>query len=84
MGRKRRGIDTFERWRHFLGVNRNCNIYIIPIYALKMAPPFQCVDSPTVQIFPREGDGGRGGKGKVGKGGKGREGKGREGKGGER
>ena len=66
MGRNGRGVDTFERRRHFLGVNRNYNIYIIPIYALKMASPFQGFDAPTVQISSREGKGmgGRGGKGK--------------------
>ena len=32
-GRNGRGIDTFKSWRHFLGVNRNYIIYIIPIYA---------------------------------------------------
>ena len=30
-GRIGRGVDTVERWRHLLGVNRNYNIYIIPI-----------------------------------------------------
>ena len=63
MGRSGRGVDTFERWRHLLGVNRNYNIYIIPIYGLKLASPFQGVNAPTVQIFPREGKG-RGWKGK--------------------
>ena len=32
-GRNGRGIDTVKRRLHFLGVNRNYNIYIIPIYA---------------------------------------------------
>ena len=60
MGRSGRGVDTFERWRHLLGVNRNYNIYIIPIYGLKLASPFQGVDAPTFQISPMEGKGGEG------------------------
>ena len=55
--RNGRGIDTFGRLPHFLGVNRNYTIYIIPIYSLKLASPFQAVDAPTFQIFPRGGGG---------------------------
>ena len=47
-----RGIDTFKRRRHFLGVNRIYINNIILIYAKKMASPFEGINAPTVLPFP--------------------------------
>ena len=68
-GRKERyGVDTFERWCHLVGVNRNDSIYITPIYFLKMESPFQRVDVHTIRIPPGEGkmEWGRRGRGRLG------------------
>ena len=64
VGRNGRGIYTLQRRRHFLGVNRNYNIYIIPICALKWCHFSKCRFLYSSNITKRRGgmDGWKGGE----------------------
>ena len=57
-GRDGRGVDTFARWHHLLGISKNYNVFIIPFCAFKIASPFKGSHAHSSKYPPK-----RGGKG---------------------
>ena len=53
-GKGGRGVDTFEWWRHLIGVYRDYSIYII-LLSLKLASPSYAADAPSFEISPSGG-----------------------------